>query len=47
MISFYDWHCDLLPASPQVWGEQADVPESADWFNAAYMFCILKNINRV
>ena len=27
-MSFYDWYCDLPPASPQVWGEQTDVPES-------------------
>ena len=25
-MSFYDWYCDLPPASPQVWGEQTDVP---------------------
>jgi len=37
MISFYDWYCDLPPSSPQVWGEQTDVPESADWFDADYM----------
>ncbi len=37
MISFYDWYCDLPPASPQVWGDQTDVPESADWYNATYM----------
>ena len=37
MISFYDWYCDLPPASPQVWGEQTDVPESADWYEAGYM----------
>ncbi len=37
MISFYDWYCDLPPASPQVWGEQTDVPESADWYDAGYM----------
>ncbi|MCF8105220.1 MAG: nitrate reductase subunit alpha, partial [Desulfohalobiaceae bacterium] len=37
MISFYDWYADLPPASPQIWGEQTDVPESADWFEAAYM----------
>lgn len=30
MVSFYDWYCDLPPASPQIWGEQTDVPESAD-----------------
>ena len=37
MISFYDWYCDLPPASPQVWGEQTDVPESADWYESTYM----------
>lgn len=36
-ISFYDWYCDLPPASPQVWGEQTDVPESADWYNSSYI----------
>ena len=37
MLSFYDWYCDLPPASPQMWGEQTDVPESADWYNTAYL----------
>lgn len=37
MISFYDWYCDLPPASPQIWGEQTDVPESADWYDATYL----------
>jgi len=37
MVSFYDWYCDLPPSSPQVWGEQTDVPESADWYEATYM----------
>ncbi len=36
-MSFYDWYCDLPPASPQVWGEQTDVNESADWCNAGYI----------
>jgi len=36
MLSFYDWYCDLPPASPQIWGEQTDVPESADWYEATY-----------
>ncbi|HMO20042.1 MAG TPA: molybdopterin-dependent oxidoreductase, partial [Candidatus Melainabacteria bacterium] len=31
-LSFYDWYCDLPPASPEIWGEQTDVAESADWF---------------
>ena len=33
-LSFYDWYADLPPASPQIWGDQTDVPESADWWNA-------------
>ena len=37
MLSFYDWYADLPVASPQVFGDQTDVPESADWFNASYL----------
>ena len=33
-LSFYDWYSDLPPASPETWGEQTDVQESADWYNA-------------
>lgn len=36
ILSFYDWYADLPPASPQIWGEQTDVPESGDWYNAKY-----------
>lgn len=36
-LSFYDFYCDLPPASPQTWGEQTDVPESADWYNSTYL----------
>jgi nitrate reductase alpha subunit len=36
ILSFYDWYADLPPASPQIWGDQTDVPESADWFNTKY-----------
>ncbi|WP_027417349.1 nitrate reductase subunit alpha [Aneurinibacillus terranovensis] len=36
ILSFYDWYADLPPASPQIWGEQTDVPESADWYNSKY-----------
>jgi len=28
LTSFYDWYADLPVASPQVWGDQTDVPES-------------------
>ncbi|MFG6113875.1 nitrate reductase subunit alpha [Halobacillus sp. MO56] len=37
LLSFYDWYADLPPASPQIWGEQTDVPESADWYNSSYL----------
>ncbi len=43
-ISFYDWYCDLPPSSPQVWGEQTDVPESADWYNSSYIIAWGSNI---
>ena len=33
-LSFYDWYCDLPPAFPEIWGEQTDVGQSADWYNA-------------
>lgn len=44
LISFYDWYADLPPASPQVWGEQTDVPESSDWFNSSYIIMWGSNI---
>ncbi|MBX6723708.1 MAG: nitrate reductase subunit alpha, partial [Dactylosporangium sp.] len=37
MLSFYDWYADLPVASPQVFGDQTDVPESADWWDASYL----------
>ena len=43
-LSFYDWYCDLPPASPQVWGEQTDVPESADWYNSHYIIAWGSNV---
>jgi nitrate reductase alpha subunit len=43
-LSFYDWYADLPPASPQVWGDQTDVPESADWWNAGYLLVWGSNI---
>ncbi|MEU1238165.1 nitrate reductase subunit alpha [Micromonospora aurantiaca] len=36
MLSFYDWYADLPVASPQVFGDQTDVPESGDWWDASY-----------
>jgi nitrate reductase alpha subunit len=44
MISFYDWYADLPIASPQVFGDQTDVPESADWWNATYLIMWGSNI---
>ncbi len=43
-LSFYDWYADLPPASPQIWGDQTDVPESADWFNSGYVIMWGSNI---
>jgi len=43
-LSFYDWYCDLPPASPMTWGEQTDVPESADWYNAGYLMLWGSNV---
>jgi nitrate reductase alpha subunit len=43
-LSFYDWYCDLPPASPMTWGEQTDVPESADWYNASYIIAWGSNV---
>jgi len=43
-MSFYDWYCDLPPASPQTWGEQTDVPESADWYNSGFIMMWGSNV---
>ncbi len=43
-MSFYDWYCDLPPSSPQTWGEQTDVPESADWYNAGFIMMWGSNV---
>jgi nitrate reductase alpha subunit len=44
-LSFYDWYCDLPPASPETWGEQTDVHESADWYNAKLLAVVGSNLN--
>src|SRR5690625_1472579 len=44
MLSFYDWYADLPPSSPQIWGEQTDVPESSDWFNSGYIIMWGSNV---
>lgn len=43
-LSFYDWYCDLPPSSPQTWGEQTDVPESADWYNSKFIMMWGSNV---
>ena len=43
-MSFYDWYCDLPPSSPQTWGEQTDVPESADWYNSSFLMMWGSNV---
>ena len=43
-LSFYDWYCDLPPSFPEMWGEQTDVAESADWFNAKFVAVMGANL---
>src|SRR4029078_1276828 len=43
-LCFYDWYGDLPPASPMTWGEQTDVPESADWYNAGFLMLWGSNV---
>ncbi|MEN8144174.1 MAG: nitrate reductase subunit alpha [Gemmatimonadota bacterium] len=44
-LSFYDWYSDLPPASPEVWGEQTDVCESASWYDSKYIVVMGSNLN--
>jgi nitrate reductase alpha subunit len=44
LLSFYDWYADLPVASPQVFGDQTDVPESADWWDASYLIMWGSNV---
>ncbi|MDO0937923.1 nitrate reductase subunit alpha [Streptomyces sp. DG2A-72] len=44
MLSFYDWYADLPVASPQVFGDQTDVLESGDWWDAAYLMMWGSNV---
>ena len=44
-LSFYDWYCDLPPAFPEIWGDQTDVCESADWYNAKMVADMGTNLN--
>ncbi|MET8471780.1 nitrate reductase subunit alpha [Streptomyces sp. NPDC006422] len=44
MLSFYDWYADLPVASPQMFGDQTDVPESGDWWDAGYLIMWGSNV---
>ncbi len=44
-MSFYDWYADLPNAFPEVWGDQTDVCESADWYNGKYIVVMGSNLN--
>ena len=44
MLSFYDWYADLPVASPQMFGDQTDVPESGDWWDASYLMMWGSNV---
>ena len=44
-LSFYDWYCDLPNASPETWGEQTDVNESADWYHAKFLAVMGSNLS--
>ena len=44
MLSFYDWYADLPNASPQRFGDQTDVPESGDWWDAGYLIMWGSNV---
>ncbi|GIJ73770.1 nitrate reductase subunit alpha [Virgisporangium ochraceum] len=44
MLSFYDWYADLPVASPQMFGDQTDVPESGDWWDASYLIMWGSNV---
>ncbi|HEX9795256.1 MAG TPA: nitrate reductase subunit alpha [Planctomycetota bacterium] len=44
-LSFYDWYCDLPNASPETWGEQTDVNESADWYHSKFLAVMGSNLS--
>jgi nitrate reductase alpha subunit len=44
-MSFYDWYADLPNAFPEIWGEQTDVCESADWYNSKFIVSMGSNLN--
>ncbi|MEI8106097.1 MAG: nitrate reductase subunit alpha [Actinomycetes bacterium] len=44
-MSFYDWYADLPNAFPEVWGDQTDVAESADWYKSKYVVSMGANLS--
>ena len=44
-LSFYDWYADLPSAFPETFGEQTDVCESADWYNARHITVMGANLS--
>lgn len=44
-MSFYDWYADLPNSFPEMWGDQTDVCESADWFNSKYIIAMGSNLS--
>ncbi|MCC7463902.1 MAG: nitrate reductase subunit alpha [Gammaproteobacteria bacterium] len=44
-MTFYDWYADLPTAFPEIWGDQTDVCESADWYNAKFIVSMGSNLN--
>ena len=44
-MSFYDWYADLPTSFPEVWGDQTDVCESADWYNSKFIVSMASNLN--
>ena len=44
-MSFYDWYADLPNAFPEVWGDQTNVCESADWYNSKFIVAMGANLS--
>ncbi len=44
-MSFYDWYADLPNAFPEIWGDQTDVCESADWYRSKYIVSMGSNLS--
>ncbi|EAR23355.1 nitrate reductase subunit alpha [Nitrococcus mobilis] len=44
-MSFYDWYADLPNSFPEIWGDQTDVCESADWYNSKFIVSMASNLN--